>query len=100
MGRTAEAAVVDFSDAYSALLCLLGGEGAFGRASESQGRLRLWRLLHLMSGSTEVDEINDFVARTHCMTWLDWSDDIWYIHLAIEDPTQRTAWVLDGQDFD
>ncbi len=53
-----------------------------------------------MSGSTEVDEINDFVARTHCMTWLDWSDDIWYIHLAIEDPTQRTAWVLDGQDFD
>ncbi|MFC9963995.1 hypothetical protein ACFVH4_07090 [Nocardia ignorata] len=96
----AEAAVVDFSEAYPALVCLLGGERAYGRASESHGRLRLWRLLHSMAGSTDIDDINDFVARIRCMTWRDWSDDIWYIHLAIEDPVQRTAWVLDGQDFD
>ncbi|MFD6391897.1 hypothetical protein [Nocardia sp. NPDC060259] len=96
----AQAAMVDFSEAYPALLCLLGGEGAFRRASESEGRLRLWRLLYLMAGSTDVDDINDFVARIRCMTWRDWSDDIWYMHLAVEDPAQRTAWVLDGQDFD
>ncbi|MFF2082757.1 hypothetical protein ACFVVM_03240 [Nocardia sp. NPDC058176] len=96
----ADAAMVDFSDAYPALLSILGGEGAFGRASESEGRLKLWRLLYLMAGSTDVDDINDFVARIRCMTWRDWSDDIWYMHLAVEDPAQRTAWVLDGQDFD
>lgn len=96
----AQAATVDFSDAYPALLSVLGGDGAFGRASESEGRLRLWRLLYSMAGSTDLDDINDFVARVRCMTWRDLSDDIWYIHLAIEDPTQRTTWILDGQDFD
>ncbi|MGW4634660.1 hypothetical protein [Nocardia sp. NPDC004415] len=99
-GGPAEAAVVELADAYPALLNLLGGDGAFGRGSESAGRLRLWRLLHAMAGSTDVDDINEFVARTRCMTWRDWSDDIWYLHLAIEDPAQGISWVLDGQDFD
>lgn len=36
----------------------------------------------------------------NCVVWQEPDDEIWYLHLAMEDPAQGTAWVLTGNDFD
>ncbi|MET7748771.1 hypothetical protein [Micromonospora sp. NPDC005367] len=41
-----------------------------------------------------------FVERLHCVAWQESDDEIWYLHLAMEDPDQGSAWVLTGNDFD
>ncbi|MEU6583346.1 hypothetical protein [Nocardia sp. NPDC046763] len=97
---TVPAAVVEFANAYPSLVRVFGGAGAYGTVSESLGRLRVWRLLSVMIGSTSVAEINDLVDRTRCVAWQDPCDEIWYLHLALEDPLQGLTWVLDGQSFD
>ncbi|WP_216899862.1 hypothetical protein [Nocardia alni] len=98
---TVQAAEVEFAEVYPALLTILGGAAAYGGAvSESLGRLRVWRLLSALAGSATVEDIDGFVARIRCLTWSDPCDEIWYLHLAVEDPVRRVSWVLDGQDFD
>ncbi|GAB0104741.1 hypothetical protein JMUB6875_37160 [Nocardia sp. JMUB6875] len=94
------AAVVEFTSAYPALLRIFGGDAAYGGVSEARGRLALWRLLRVLAGSTDPVDVGGFVARIRCVTWQDPCDEIWYLHLAIEDPDCGMTWVLDGQDFD
>src|SRR5690606_38094830 len=64
------AAVIDFGLVYPTLLSVFGGDAAYGGgASESLGRLRLWRLLGVLAGSAAVQEVNGFVDRVRCLTW-------------------------------
>jgi len=95
------AAIVDFASAYPALLGIFGGAAVYGgRVSESLGRLKVWRLLGELADSNVTADITSFVDRTRCVTWHHPCDEIWYLHLAMEDPSRGISWVLDGQDFD
>lgn len=94
-------AVVDFARVYPALVGIFGGEQAYCAApSAALGRLAVWRLLSVLAGSAEPAEITALVDRGRCLTWHDPGDELYYLHLVIEDPLRGVSWVLDGQDFD
>ncbi|MBO2461366.1 hypothetical protein [Actinomadura violacea] len=96
-------APIDFVDAYPALLAVAGGNAAYGQWSEARGRIAVWRLLARIGGLAEPVDIGALagvVARLRCVAWRRPDDEIWFIHLAIEDPLSGLTWVLDGQDFD
>ncbi|MEU8119409.1 hypothetical protein AB0C21_11955 [Spirillospora sp. NPDC049024] len=96
-------APTEFAAAYPDLVGMAGGGAAYGQWSEARGRVAIWRLLARIGGLAEpvdVAAIADVVARLRCVTWRRPDDDIWFMHLAIEDPLSGLTWVLDGQDFD
>ncbi|QKG24353.1 hypothetical protein [Actinomadura verrucosospora] len=96
-------ASVDFVNAYPALLAVAGGNAAYGQWSEARGRIAAWRLLARIGGLAEpvdIEALAGVVARLRCVAWRQPDDEIWFVHLAIEDPLSGTTWVLDGQDFD
>ncbi|MER7444470.1 hypothetical protein [Micromonospora avicenniae] len=102
--RGREGSQVRFADIYPNLVHLATGEGAYTRRTgQALGRTALWKALAAMAGVTPAADphcITAFVERLHCVAWQEPDDEIWYLHLAMEDPEQGIAWVLTGNDFD
>ncbi|MGQ5262827.1 hypothetical protein ACTWLT_18975 [Micromonospora sp. ZYX-F-536] len=102
--RGREGSQVRFADVYSALVHLATGDGAYARRTgQALGRTVLWRALGGMAEvapATDPHSVTAFVERLNCVAWQEPDDEIWYLHLAMEDPEQGIAWVLTGNDFD
>ncbi|GGO18502.1 DUF6183 family protein [Micromonospora parathelypteridis] len=102
--RGREGSPVPFADVYSSLVHLATGDGPYARRTgQALGRTALWRALAAMAGVTPAADphsVTALVERLHCVTWQEPDDEIWYLHLAMEDPEQGIAWVLTGNDFD
>ncbi|MFD4138792.1 hypothetical protein [Streptomyces sp. NPDC058572] len=101
--RLTQAIPVTFASAYPALVNVLGGQGAYTHESAAAGRIAVWRLLRSMarlSGTSPADAVSEYVAGLNCLTWEEPSDDIWFLHVAVEHPATGTAWLVDGQDID
>ncbi|BAJ32012.1 MULTISPECIES: hypothetical protein [Kitasatospora] len=84
-----------FAALYPALVHLASARPDRGAA---QGRLAVWQLLAAMDGApTPTRQAADaLVARLHCLTWTEPTDDLRHLHLAIEDPATGLAWALSG----
>ncbi|MEE3922552.1 hypothetical protein V2I01_42125 [Micromonospora sp. BRA006-A] len=41
--------------------------------------------------SAGPDSVSALVERLHCVAWQEPDDEIWYLHLAMEDPAQGIA---------
>jgi hypothetical protein len=94
---------VAFGDGYRDLVHLAAGERAYTRRTgQALGRIAVWDALAGMAGSPPVDAgtVTAFVDRLQCVGWREPDDDVWYLHLAMEDPEQALSWVLTGNDFD
>ncbi|GAA1257622.1 hypothetical protein GCM10009665_54930 [Kitasatospora nipponensis] len=95
---------LSFAAAYPALVRAGSGAGAYGRsAGAALGRLAAWRALAAMadpSGRCTVAEVDALVARMRCFTWCEPSDEVWHLHLALEDPATGLAWAVSGADYD
>ncbi|SCF25536.1 hypothetical protein GA0074696_3823 [Micromonospora purpureochromogenes] len=102
--RGHEGSQVLFADVYPSLVHLAAGERAYQRRTgQALGRAALWKALAAMAGLTppaDPEIVTAFVERLHCVAWQEPDDEIWYLHLAMEDPEQGIAWVLTGNDFD
>ncbi|GAA2247166.1 MULTISPECIES: hypothetical protein [Kitasatospora] len=100
---------IPFCAAYPALVQAASGSPALGSAD---GRLALWRVLSAMTGETrlplpggavagvDVPEVNALIARLRCFTWCEPADEVWYVHLAVEDPATGLAWAVSGAEVD
>jgi len=69
------------------------------------GRLLVWRALAAMADVAPgdylpVDEITAFVDRCRWFTWAAPDDEIWHLHIAVDDPARGRAWALSAQAFD
>ncbi|MFJ8582368.1 hypothetical protein [Micromonospora sp. NPDC093277] len=99
-----EGSQVRFADTYSSLVHLATGGGAYARRTgQAIGRTALWKALAAMAETTPTADphsVTAFVERLLCVAWQEPDDEIWYLHLAMEDPEQGIAWVLTGNDFD
>lgn len=99
-----EGGEVEFAAAYPALLAAAAGEGAYSSVeSEGLGRVAVWRALAAMGGFPEPLDpaaVAELVGRLRCVAWSHPSDEIWFVHVAVEDPAQGRSWVFDGQTFD
>jgi hypothetical protein len=93
-----------FELACPELLLAASGSAAYtGTVSESQGRIRLWRLLAEIGDLSEPHHppaVDALVASLRCVTWHEPTDEIWYLHLAVENPARDLTWVLNGADYD
>ncbi|MFI9272803.1 hypothetical protein ACIGXM_19065 [Kitasatospora sp. NPDC052896] len=93
-----------FATAYPALVRAAAGAGAHARPrGTARGRLAVWRALALIadpSGCCPVEEVDALVARMRCFTWCDPADEIYHLHLALEDPATGLAWAVSGSDYD
>lgn len=102
--RGREGSQVRFADVYPSLVHLATGEGPYARRTgQALGRTALWKALAAMADGTPAagpDSVTALVERLHCVVWQEPDDEIWYLHLAMEDPAQGIAWVLTGNDFD
>lgn len=94
-GRRAVAGHLPFAAAYPALVQAGSGSPALGSA---HGRLAVWRALAAMAGTAgpSTAEVDALVARLRCLTWADPEDELWYLHIALEDPATGLAWALSG----
>lgn len=95
---------VPFATAYPALVRAASGAGAYGEpAGAARGRLAVWRTLAAMAdpcADCPAEEVDALVARMRCFTWCDPADEIWHLHLALEDPATGLAWAVSGSDYD
>lgn len=93
--RSAVAGHLPFGAVYPALV--QAGSGLPGLGS-AHGRLAVWRLLGAMTGASRpaVAEVNALVARLRCLAWADPEDELWYLHVALEDPATGLAWAVSG----
>ncbi|WP_441249191.1 hypothetical protein [Kitasatospora sp. McL0602] len=84
-----------FGQAYPGLVQAASDTPAVGSA---QGRIALWRVLAAMTGERTVDlrEVTALVARLRCFTWSEPTDELRYLHLAVEDPATGLAWAMSG----
>ncbi|MFD9129379.1 hypothetical protein [Kitasatospora sp. NPDC059571] len=89
------AGYLPFGAVYPALVQAASGEPALGSAD---GRLALWRALTAMTGEPRPGpaDVNALVARLRCLTWCEPQDELWYLHLALEDPATGLAWAISG----
>ncbi|WP_035841186.1 hypothetical protein [Kitasatospora azatica] len=98
------AGYLPFAAAYPALVRAGSGAGAYGRSGgAARGRLAVWRVLAAMadpSGQCTSAEVDALVARMRCFTWCGPADEIWHLHLALEDPATGLAWAVSGCDYD
>ncbi|MGK4584193.1 hypothetical protein [Kitasatospora sp. HPMI-4] len=100
---------IPFCAAYPALVQAASDSPALGAAN---GRLTLWRALSAMTGGprlpvpaagppgVDVPEVNALIARLRCFTWCEPADEVWYVHLAVEDPATGLAWAVSGAELD
>ncbi len=95
---------IPFATAYPALVRAASGAGAYGEPlGAARGRLAVWRALAAMAdpaGDCAAEEVDALVARMRCFTWCDPADEIWHLHLALEDPATGLAWAVSGSDYD
>ncbi|KJK60040.1 hypothetical protein [Saccharothrix sp. ST-888] len=98
-GRGVTGGHIPFVVAYPALVQAASDGPALGAAN---GRLALWRVLAAMTGETRlsVPEVNELIARLRCFTWCEPTDEVWYVHLAVEDPATGLAWAVSGAELD
>ncbi|MFE9424913.1 hypothetical protein ACFYNO_18285 [Kitasatospora sp. NPDC006697] len=93
-----------FAAVYPALVRAGSGAGAHRRSSgAARGRLAVWRALAAIAdpgGRATAAEVDALVARMRCFTWCEPADEIWHLHLALEDPASGLAWVVSGCDYD
>ncbi|MFE0462158.1 hypothetical protein ACFW1A_23200 [Kitasatospora sp. NPDC058965] len=93
-----------FAAAYPALVRAGSGAGAYGRSGgAARGRLAVWRVLAAMAdpvGRCSVAEVDALVARMRCFTWCGPTDEVWHLHLTLEDPATGLAWAVSGCDYD
>ncbi|MGF1432512.1 hypothetical protein, partial [Kitasatospora sp. LaBMicrA B282] len=47
-----------------------------------------------------VAQVTALVARLRCFTWCEDGDEVWHLHLALEDPVSGLAWAVSGRDYD
>jgi hypothetical protein len=103
-GGVVNGGYLPFAAAYPALVRAGTGAGAYGRSGgAARGRLAVWRALAAMAdpaGECTAAEVDALVARMRCFTWCAPADEIWYLHLALEDPATGLAWALSGSDYD
>jgi hypothetical protein len=103
-GGPVTAGYLPFTAAYPALVRAGSGAGAYGRSGgAARGRLALWRALTAMAdpaGQCTAAEVDALVARMRCFTWCGPADEIWHLHLALEDPATGLAWAVSGCDYD
>ncbi|GAA1948500.1 hypothetical protein [Kitasatospora viridis] len=96
------AGYLPFAAAYPALVRVGSGVGAHGRSQgAARGRLAVWRVLAAMAdplGRCGPAEVDALVARMRCFTWCEPADEIWHLHLALEDPASGLAWAVSGRD--
>ena len=96
---TKTGAEVAFDVVYPELVQYGSGESAYGwNRGKAIGRLAAWRALAAMAGA--ANSVNALVERLRCVTWEEHDDEIWYLHVAMEDPAQGITWTLSGQTFD
>ncbi|MFI5493270.1 hypothetical protein [Actinoplanes sp. NPDC051859] len=91
---------VPFALAYGHLVHLstgIGPSATTNYAGQALGRLALWRVLRVMAGG---DPVPAFVERLRCVTWRRPTEYSNYLHLAMEDPIQRTTWALTAEATD
>ncbi|MCX4818776.1 hypothetical protein OG883_02435 [Streptomyces sp. NBC_01142] len=101
--RPSQAVPVTFPVAYPTLLGVLGGQGAYTSESTALGRIAVWRLLRRMAELPDdcpAGAVSEYVDGLTCLTWTLTSDEIWYVHLAVEHTRTGTSWLIDGQDID
>ncbi|PYC80877.1 hypothetical protein C7C46_12085 [Streptomyces tateyamensis] len=103
-GGSVTGGYLPFAAAYPALVRAGSGAGAYGRSGgAARGRVRVWRALAAMadpSGECSPAEVDALVARMRCYTWCAPADEVWYLHLALEDPATGLAWAVSGSDYD
>ncbi|GAA5015678.1 hypothetical protein [Kitasatospora paranensis] len=89
------AGYLPFGTVYPALVQAASGVRELGTAD---GRLALWRALVAMTGEPRPapSDVNALVARLRCLTWCEAEDELWYLHVALEDPATGLAWALSG----
>ncbi|MEV7180573.1 hypothetical protein [Kitasatospora sp. NPDC093679] len=94
-GRRVLAGHLPFAAAYPALVQAASGTPRLGTA---HGRLAVWHLLAAMAGTARpvAAEVNALVARLRCLAWSEPRDELWYLHLALEDPATGLAWAVSG----
>ncbi|MEV8093001.1 hypothetical protein [Kitasatospora sp. NPDC085879] len=94
-GRRVLAGHLPFAAAYPALVQAASGARGLGTA---HGRLAVWHLLAGMAGAARPvpAEVDALVARLRCLAWSEPRDELWYLHLALEDPATGLAWALSG----
>ncbi|MFD0530716.1 hypothetical protein ACFQ1I_35100 [Kitasatospora arboriphila] len=94
-GRRVLAGHLPFAAAYPALVQAASGTPRLGTA---HGRLAVWHLLAAMVGTARpvAAEVNALVARLRCLAWSEPRDELWYLHLALEDPATGLAWAVSG----
>ncbi|WP_327066001.1 hypothetical protein OG500_09125 [Kitasatospora sp. NBC_01250] len=100
----ATAGYLPFAAAYPALVRAGSGAGAYGRSGgAARGRLAVWQALAAMAdpaGHCTLAELLALVARLRCFTWCEPADEVWHLHLALEDPATGLAWAVSGGDYD
>ncbi|MEY9950272.1 hypothetical protein ABH937_007397 [Kitasatospora sp. GAS1066B] len=98
------AGYLPFAAAYPALVRAGSGASAYGRSGgTARGRLAVWRVLAAMAepaGRRSVAGVTALVARMRCFTWCESADEVWHLHLALEDPATGLAWAVSGSDYD
>ncbi|WP_329569983.1 hypothetical protein [Kitasatospora sp. NBC_01266] len=98
------AGYLPFATVYPALVRAGSGAGAYGRSGgAARGRLAVWRVLAAMAdpaGRRSVAGVAALVARMRCFTWCESADEVWHLHLALEDPATGLAWAVSGSDYD
>ncbi|MCX4745387.1 hypothetical protein OG455_07595 [Kitasatospora sp. NBC_01287] len=47
-----------------------------------------------------INAVAALVARMRCFTWCEPADEVWHLHLALEDPATGLAWAVSGSDYD
>ncbi|WP_035796174.1 hypothetical protein [Kitasatospora mediocidica] len=114
-GSLATGGYIPFALAYPALVRAASGAGAYGEpGGAARGRIAVWEALGAMADpsaslrpggtptvpSCSADEVDALVARMRCFTWCDPADEIWHLHLALEDPATGLAWAVSGSDYD
>ncbi|MFE3205706.1 hypothetical protein [Embleya sp. NPDC059237] len=65
--------------------------------------MSLWYALTAMAGlphGAPPQHVTAMVDRLRCVGWGEPDDELWFVHIAMEDPEQGITWVLNGQDFD
>ncbi|MCB9792702.1 MAG: hypothetical protein H6741_08215 [Alphaproteobacteria bacterium] len=81
-----------------------GGDGAYSRwRGLAVGRVRVWRALTELLSKPEVvdaEALDAFLRRCRWLGWTQRDDEIWYLHLAFEDPETGRAWGLSGGSWD